>query len=154
MPIYGSPVCLFSFVFFFFFLSFFPGLLFCRLTAWRSVWVIHRQELCALFKNMHMCSATYFLSGLHHWSDQSLKEPGQEIEFFSTPGRVIEILKDECALWLIPYRRRPGPCQGIHKTLELAREVGRSLTDPSDKELDKLWFHLKCFLVSYQAKEN
>ena len=130
------------------------GSLCCRPIVWRSFWVTHQPKLCALLKNVHVCSASCFLSGPHTWSNKSLKKSGQEIEFFLTPGWVIWILEDECALWLSLCRRGPGSCQGIHETLELAKVEERSIPHPSDKELDKLWFHLKCFLASHQAKEN
>lgn len=69
-----------------------------------------------------MCSASYFLSGPNTWSDQSPKKSGQEIEFFSTPCWVIQILEDECALQLTLHRRRPEPCQRIKETPELAKK--------------------------------
>ena len=37
------------------------GSLCCRPTAWRSFWVTHQPKLCALLKNAHVCSASYFI---------------------------------------------------------------------------------------------
>lgn len=97
------------------FLFFFQSSLYCRPTAWLSVWVIHQPALRELCKNMHTCSASYFLSGPNTWCDQSPKKPGQEIEFFSTPGWVVQILEDECALHLTLHRRRPGPAEEFRR---------------------------------------
>lgn len=102
------------------FLFFFQGSLCCRPTAWLSVWVIHQPALCELCKNMHTCSASYFLSGPNTWSDQSPKKarPGNWVLLNSWLGRL------DIGGWMCsaphPPREKTRPCRGIQETPDLA----------------------------------
>lgn len=80
--------------------------------------------LCSFEKHTHTCSASYFLSGPNTWSDQSPTESGQEIELFSTPGWVVEILGDGCALQLTLCRRDQGPAKAFPRPSSRQRRRG------------------------------
>ena len=111
------------------------------------------KALCSFEKHVRMFCVLFPEWSSHlEWSESKEDRPGNRVLLDSRMGHV------DISGWMcfvtIPCRRRSGSCQGIHETPELAKVEGRSIPHPSDKELDKLWFHLKCFLASHQAEEN
>lgn len=110
--------------------------------------------LCVFQKHAHVFCLLFPEWSQHlEWSDSKKIKPGNWVLLDSWLGHL------DIGGWMCFATNRPQ-----EKTRVLPRNSGdpragkegggKRLTEPSDKELDNLWFHLKFFLISYQAKEN